>query len=359
MKKIIFITAILLLLVSCTVTKQKKSENQSYQQQVENSTQSAELDKTTQTVEPQENKSEISNNTNFSTAQPDKNKLLEKLRLELLPQEKDKNYNPYRYAREEHIITCLEIRISYERENCEKVTKIIEEFHQLDSIASNEEKQGLISDISFFACKESYDFLEEQIKNNSSEAVRYYAIIPLAWSLNTDYLPVILEYAKRESLSIQEKIAIAGAFTIFGIYTSYPELKEEAIKILNEISYDSLYSLPNDIMEGYIWTYYKLGGNSAIRFFDSLFEQDESRKAIAALFLAELGEYDKVFPYFIEIANTGEIGDQILYAMKGLAATGTEEAFQLIKKQTQSKNEAVAKEAQWIFQYIDIKRREQ
>ncbi len=71
--------------------------------------------------------------------------------------------------------------------------------------------------------------------------------------------------------------------------------------------------------------------------------------------MAQLGEYDKTFPIFEEAISNGTGINAALY---GLAAIGTEEAFQLIREQTQNKNEMIAKTAKRILQYIDIKRRD-
>ena len=58
---------------------------------------------------------------------------------------------------------------------------------------------------------------------------------------------------------------------------------------------------------------------------------------------------------FVEAIHSG-IG--VNAALYGLAAIGTEEALQLIESQTKNKKEMVARTAKWIFQYIDIKRKE-
>ena len=172
----------------------------------------------------------------IANAQIDKKQILERLKVELLPQTED--YNPYQYARENFIISCLEVRIEFERDDCENVKEIIEKFHEIDTMEQDKEKIEHIRYISRFQCQETYSFLKTQIKNNPSETVRCNAIIFLAWSLNSDYLLCILEYAKKDSLSIEEKAAIAAAFTNFGTYTSHLHLKEEAAKLLDEICYD-------------------------------------------------------------------------------------------------------------------------
>jgi len=299
----------------------------------------------------------------IANAQVDKRKILEKLTSELIPQTED--FNPFQYAREEYIVTYLGLSIGTS-DYCEKAKEEIEMFYEHDSIVNEKEKCELIHYLSRFECQEVYSFLETQINIAQSEAVRCEAIVDLAWSLDPNYLPCISKYAKKDSLSALEKLAIARAFTIFGIYTSHSELKEDAIKLFDEICYDfSSDTIPgfdtsmDPTRSGCFWSYYMLGGEVALNYYDSMFEQDESRRPSAALLLAELGEYEKALPYFVEIIKSGGIGNQILYAIKGLAAIGTEEAFNLIREQIQSKNEAIAKEAKWIFDYIEMKRREE
>jgi hypothetical protein len=293
-----------------------------------------------------------------SIAQVDKNAILEKLRSDLIPQTKDKNYNPYKYAKEKHIIACLEVNIeNARRDECETLKEIIEMFYKTDFTISDKEKSDFIREISRFQCQESFDFLVEQIKNNPSETVRCYAMMYLSWSLNSDYLPCILEYAKKDSLSAQEKLAIAVSFMIFGVYTSRPELKEEAIKFLDEICYDSLLE-EGVIFQNCIWAYYKLGGNSAVKFFNSWLEkQDGLRRISIAVFLAKLGEYEKTFPIFLEAIHS-EITNNILEAIDGLKVIGTKEALFLIEEQTQNKNEKIAKYAQKTLINFEAERRE-
>jgi hypothetical protein len=361
MKKIIFTTTIILLLVSCTVTKQTKSDYSLMQQVNEiNRLTNPQTGQVTQTG-AQESKTEevtstattkMQEKSNYHT--PDKKAILEKLNSELIPQTKNKDYNPYKYAREEFILSCLEVRISYETTDyCENGKKLIEKFYEVDLIASDKEKCEFISDISLHQCQETYEFLETQIKNNSSEKVRCDAIVLLAWSLNLDYLPCILEYAKRDSLTIQEKLALGGAFMIYGVYTTNSELKEKSVKFLDGVCYE------DPSLETYAYCdacYLKLGGKAALDFYTSRFEQQEKFERLsAAVALAKLGEYDKTFPIFEEAISSGTGINAALY---GLAAIGTEEAFQLIKEQTRNKNEMIAKTAKRILQYIDIERRD-
>jgi len=288
-----------------------------------------------------------------ANAQIDKTGILEKLKLELLPQVREDN--PFKYPREKYIIQCLESNLAVESDDCEKVNEVIEKFMEIDKTGGDTEKIEYIRRISRFQCREAFRFLETQIKNNPSLAVRCDALVCLAWSLNPDYLPCMVEYGKRETLSIPEKLSLAGAYTIYGIYTAYPALKEEAVKLLNEVCYQT----PSDEKLQYscIWTYYKLGGAAAKNYYISLLEQKEleDRVSVAAYGLAPLGEYETIFPIFAE-AIRSEVPHNILCAIDGLRVMGTAEALRLIEEQTRSKDEKIAGYAKEALNSYKIKK---
>jgi hypothetical protein len=162
-----------------------------------------------------------------------------------------------------------------------------------------------------------------------------------------------LKYAERDTLSVKEKAAIAYAFMTFGIYLSYPDLKERAIQLFDEICYEFS---SEDMTQSCIWNYYKIGGSAAINFINAWRETlNEYRKILAAVFLAELGEYETTFPIF-EKAIHSEIANHIFAAINGLKVIGTEDAFRLIKEQTLNKNEKIAKKAQETLNKLDMER---
>jgi len=103
--------------------------------------------------------------------------------------------------------------------------------------------------------------------------------------------------------------------------------------------------------------YFTIGGEPAINYFSYCLENEESN-LIAALKLAQLGEYERTYPVFVEVLKN-EDTDNMFSAMQGLAAIGTPETFALIRAQTQNENTYIAKQAQYIFDYINRKRREQ
>jgi hypothetical protein len=291
-----------------------------------------------------------------ANAQVDKNKILERLKLELLPQTDD--YNPYQYARERYLLDALDVRISYEiHDNCEAVKTEIEKFYEVDSIGIEGYRNAYFKSIYLFQCQDAYEFLKNQTNNSPYETIRCEAIINLAWSLNSENIPCITEYAKRDSLSTREKLALAEAYTIYGIYTSFSNFKEEAIKLLDKVCYN--FKSDEIIDRGCTWSYYKLGGKSAIDYFTSLLERLEGHRriAVAAHRLAPLGVYDITFPIFVEAILSEKI-NHILEAIDGLKVIGTEEAFQLIGELSHSKDEKIAKKASEIVKKLNIERKE-
>jgi len=278
----------------------------------------------------------------IANAQIDKTAILEKLKKELLPQVQEDN--PFQHPREKYIIQCLETNLTAESDDCERVNAIFDKFYEVAKTGGDAEKIEYIRLISRFQCPRAFQFLETQIKNNTSLGVRCDAIVCLAWSLQTDYLSCILEYGKREALSVPEKLALAGAYTIYGVYTPQHYLKEEAVKLLDDVCYHT----PSNekLQHSCIWTYYKLGGEAAKNYYISLLKQKEltDRVPVAAYGLAPLGEYDIIFSIFVE-AIRGNLPQNILCAIDGLRVMGTAEALRLIEEQTHSKDEKVGEYA--------------
>ncbi|MCL2130831.1 MAG: hypothetical protein FWH36_00020 [Lentimicrobiaceae bacterium] len=347
MKKQILATAILVLFVSCTVTKQKKLDNQSYQQGNEN-------DNVTQAEMYKENETE-KNDVLTTNSQVDRKAIFEKFRSEILPENRD-DYNPHRYyAREYYLLTSLDMWAQNEETantDCNRVQRIIEGFLEAEKEGNDGKRDfalGYFASVSSL-CQEKYEFYKEQIKNNPSEAIRCQFITMLAGGLLPDNLSFILEYAQRDSLSLREKFAVASALTTYGVFTSNLELKEKAIKLLDEICYDfSSEDVDVDVTQNCIDKYYILGGEPSINFINAWREGlNEYRKILASVILAELGEYETTFPIF-EREIHSEIINHVLAALDGLKVIATEEAFRLIEEQTRNKNEKIAKEAQKIY----------
>ncbi|MCL2313486.1 MAG: hypothetical protein FWC41_13600, partial [Firmicutes bacterium] len=123
-------------------------------------------------------------------------------------------YNPYEYAEEDIFLTSLEIREQYESDDCAAASTFIGRFNNADPKGDEEEDYDYLRAISFFQCDASYTFFENIIWNSAEETERCQAIMFLARMMNPDYLPTILEYAKKRNLSIHEKAAIATALTV-------------------------------------------------------------------------------------------------------------------------------------------------
>jgi hypothetical protein len=257
------------------------------------------------------------------------------------------DYNPYEYAQEELFLTSFGVRERYESTDCERSYEFIKMYYTTGKEA---EKYDYLRSISFFQCEDSYIFLEDQIRNNPSETERCNAIVFLAWMLDPNYLPCILEYAKRDKLSIQEKASVATAFMVFGVHGIYPDLKEKAISILDEICYDA----PVDVLATCILNYFNLKESAAINFFNAQLEKEEF-KLYAALFLARLGEYKQTFPIFTTALSSDD-EYEVHTAILGLVAVGTEEATALILNLPPEKNRLTHKERLINFNPKDIKK---
>ena len=278
-------------------------------------------------------------------AQLDKKVILERLKSELLSKTDDYS------ARERYVVSFLETRMEWENDNCDIARDFIKKFYAMNQKERDEAPIDYIGHIGSFQCKEAYDFLETQIKNSPSEKERCSALTSLVWTFDADYLSCIFDYAKRDVLSVQEKLSIATAYTVLGIYASNSELKDEAIKLLDEVCYNSpKYS---DVEHDCIWTFYKLGGKPAIDFINAWGERIGGwRKISAAVFIAEMGEYETTFPIFEEAIHSEDI-DAVAEAIDGLAVIGTEEAIHLIEKQTNSENEIISKRAQEALRKLE------
>jgi hypothetical protein len=264
------------------------------------------------------------------------------------------NYNshPYEYAQEELFLTSFGIREMYESDDCSMAIEYINKYYNAEVRGDEKEKYNYLRTISFFACKESYRFLQDQIKNNPSETTRCNAIMFLAWMMNPEYLPCIVEYSKKPKLSIQEKAAVATAFMVFGVYDNKPALKEQSIALLDEICYDA----PLDLLATCILNYFKLKGSAALNFFNAHLEKEEF-KLHAALFLARLGESKQTFPIFAEALSSDD-EYEVHTAVLGLAAIGTEEALELLSNLPPEKNSCSPKVSRINFNLNEIKKRD-
>jgi len=201
--------------------------------------------------------------------------------------------NPYECAMEELFLNAPAVREQHESKDCGIVAEIINKFNEAYSRRDVREKFNLLKSVSFFRCQETFNFLENQIKNSRSETDRCNAMINLAWMLEPDYLSVIQQYANKPSLTLQEKSAVATALMIYGVRESLPRLVTQSLQILSEICNDA----PENVLENCIVSYGLEGGSAAKSFFNSQLQQEEY-KLYAAVFLAQLGEHKQTFPIF-------------------------------------------------------------
>lgn len=222
-------------------------------------------------------------------------------------------------------LTSFGVKERYESEDCATARDFISRFNTAETRNDANEKYNAMRALSFFQCGESYAFLENQIKRSLNETDRCQAIMFLAWMMNPDYLPIIMKYAQRKNLSVQEKAAVATAFMVFGVHGTTPDLKERAITMLDEICYDA----PVNVLATCILNYFNIGDSSAVTFFTSHLENEEF-KLYAAVFLAELGEYEQTFPIFAAALNSDD-EYELHTAVLGLEEIGTDEAVALIE----------------------------
>ncbi|MDD4582137.1 MAG: HEAT repeat domain-containing protein [Bacteroidales bacterium] len=259
--------------------------------------------------------------------------------------QKDKNYNPYQHAREEYIQTGKDIFESYRYTDCEIAKEWIDKYTNMYySDTSTIPKHHVIWYLGKVNCPEVIDFYIDVISKDTSERVRCDAILYLGWLRAEKSIPFLMEYI-HNPISPREKVQIASTLCVMEKY-------DLAINILDQFCYDE-----NGIVIGdCIWSYYMAGSESAIKFFEYYFKKPESRLG-AALKLAQLGVYDKTYPVFIEALKSGDT-NKMHIALNGLAAIGDKKSMRLIKEHTKNKNQFIAKRAQNILNYIEMKRRE-
>ena len=321
MEKIILTTVILLLCISCAVTKQEKL---GYSADKENYNQTVQTTQAGTHKESGENKNTASASASVQGTT-------------------DSDYNPYRHAREEYIKTGEEFFEEFQNVNCEENKELIQSYINVyyNEKSSNQEIEMAFSIIGQAYCPEIIDFFIEVVAIDSSEKVRCDAIQKLGWLRAKSAVPILRDHLSKD-ISDYEKACIGSCLTGIGEW----DLAQQA---LNSVCFCK----DNDFIDKCLWSYYIIGNESAIRYFNYFLEFPESR-VWAANYLAELGEYEKTFPIFVESIDSGK---NIILSILGLAIIGTEDALRLIEEQTQNKNEIIAKKAQEILRNFDMGRR--
>ena len=256
---------------------------------------------------------------------------------------KRQNYNPYQHAREEYIQTGKDIFESYRYTDCKIAKEWIDKYTNM-YYSDTSTIRNTMDMVSWQVnCPEVIDFYIDVISKDTSERVRCDAILYLGWLRAEKSIPFLMEYI-HNPISREKSSNRLNALC--------NEKYDLAINILDQFCYDE-----NGIVIGdCIWSYYMAGSESAIKFFEYYFKKPESRLG-AALKLAQLGVYDKTYPVFIEALKSGDT-NKMHIALNGLAAIGDKKSMRLIKEHTKNKNQFIAKRAQNILNYIEMKRRE-
>jgi len=227
----------------------------------------------------------------------------------------------------------------------EAITEYVEFLKCVAETPNSDCIQGQTSPLAILSdCKEACDYLESIIQKENSEQIRCGLIRYLGWMGNAESVIFLKQMLNKEELSMNEKHHIIFAYCQIGKFSERQDIMDEAVRLTDAFcgAQQGLYAdcANSDCSQ----LYYYMGGETALNFFFYCFENEETRLP-AALKLALLGEYKKTFPVFAEAINSDNNND-IITALQGLKAIGTEEAYLLIKTQIKNENESIAKIAQ-------------
>jgi hypothetical protein len=330
MKRIIYITAIVLLFVSCTVTKQEKADNTSYQHTTDNAMQTVDNRETVQVAKRKESKGKTQKNAVSVTTQEQENMY----------------YNPFRYSEEwktQMKQAYAEVYQEFLAKECDTLLlyQLIENYNKTQDI------QALYSMNGYCNCPEVIDYAIDLITTSLDEEARKIAIGMLGFRRHYDAIPLLLNHVKN-NISSEEKIAIAATLNVLNRRT-------DAMDIFNCNCYDMEYM--NNTCVDY---YFYLSEDRLIgfKYFDYFLNKPQTRVE-AASYLAKLGIEDKTFSVFEEFLKNNTVYQrETEISLLGLAAIGTEKSFELIKMMAQSENEMTAKRAQEIYNNYYVERRQ-
>lgn len=176
--------------------------------------------------------------------------------------------------------------------------------------------------------QESIDFLEDIIKNDTSEELRCSAINSLTFIGANESITFLLGRTEDDNVSDYEKVIISS-----GLILLQDTVNGE--RILNKYCYS------NDSMLCYkcIWAYYMLGNTSSINYYRYLINnsKDDININIAVQKLAELGDIETAYPVMEKIMNdSNAIKGGVMRILKIL---GDERSLQLIKNTLNDKKE--------------------
>jgi hypothetical protein len=251
------------------------------------------------------------------------------------------DYNPYRYKerREAELFDLEEIRTNFISMQCDKIytKQLIEEYNKSKDI------QYLYTINSQCNCPEVVDYAKLLIDSSQNEDVRCLAIGMLGFRRQYDAIPLLFRHLEKD-ISPIEKIAVASTLSVL-------EEQTKALEIFERYCYE-MEEMNNQCFFNY---YYRLDKQNAIKYFEYYFYNIPNCKLRAATRLAELGQFT-----YSQFINLIDINDEkkANWAIFGLAAIGTTEALAFIKEQTDSKYSDIAKNADFVLNYIKMKRRE-
>jgi len=276
----------------------------------------------------------------------------------IVPLTAQNNYNPWQHIREELTTTRLEKMQTNDQYDCENVRELITDYEEAQKRATEEDSTKMapymaLRSLSFYQCRETYDYLKNIVRTDPSEQVRCNVIRLLGWMRNPESMGFLRELLKKESATRAEKHTILLACCHIGLFNKRQDILDEALPLIDKFCMDKAETSQDCTDEDCAELYFTIGGESALNYFSYCLKNEET-KLTAALKLAQLGEYKTTYPVFVAALSSENIED-LFPAMQGLATIGTEETFALIKAQTQNENPHIAQMAQWILDYLVFK----
>jgi hypothetical protein len=254
----------------------------------------------------------------------------------------DCDYNPYRHKewRESAFREYRSLSKMYSEYECyeDSWQKIRDEFHKTQDVQ-------LLEAIYYYqSCPEMVDFLKYIIDSSNNETARCKAIEVLSNRFQNSEIPFFKNHLKRE-ISINEQLAVALALF---------KLRETTLSM--EIFDRYCYEMEEMGSKCFFNYQFTEDEQAAVRYFNFFFDKPQT-KMEAAVELARLGVVDKTFPYFVELLKDNDLVSST-HALVGLAAIGSRAAFDIIKQETNNKDNLISQAAKRILNTIIEKRRE-
>jgi len=230
----------------------------------------------------------------------------------------EKDYNPYRY--EERKAETEQAYADRRQELLAKECDALELQTLIEDYNTTKNTQILWNINGNYNCPGVIDFVMDIINTSPEKEARKIAIRTLNFRMYYDAIPLLLNHVKKE-ISSDEKIVVASVLATL-------EKKEEALEILDCNCYN-LNEMHYECTSAYLNFFDK---TIAMKYFEYYFNKPETQLE-AASWLAVCGIYDKTFPLFVEFLEKNTTYErETVYSLCGLAAIGTEEAIEIIKK---------------------------